>query len=275
MQRLQEMRARDRRTALYGDSPPPARIAAPYPDGELIYQCNDRHIVKHGNAITKYTISPDGMAGNDYPNEAQVLRFLKEHTKVPVPEVITSDWDRITMEYIEGQSLKEAWPSLEPHQRSEILAQLSDYIAQMRALKGIYIGRLDGQGAIVPTIFTRSGGPFRTLREFQEWLVRPRQRYADMSIYWEQITTQLGDEYPIVFTHGDISSRNVQIRDGRIVALLDWEWAGWYPDYWDYVFAMRGLDNVDWATLGNHVPTLFPKRYDLEYILLTFITSLS
>ncbi|KAJ4005057.1 hypothetical protein NW752_011574 [Fusarium irregulare] len=169
------------------------------------------------------------------------------------------------MEYIEGQSLKEAWPSLEPHQRSEILAQLSDYIAQMRAL----------QGAIVPSIFTRSGGPFHTLREFQEWLVRPRQRYADMSIYWEQITTQLGDEYPIVFTHGDISSRNVQIRDGRIVALLDWEWAGWYPDYWDYVFAMRGLDNVDWATLGNRVPTLFSERYDLEYILVQFITTLS
>jgi len=96
-----------------------------------------------------------------------------------------------------------------------------------------------------------------------------------MSICWEQITTQLGDEYPIVFAHGDISSRNVQVRDGRIVALLDWETAGWYPDHWDYVFAMRGLDDVDWATLGNHVPTLFPKRYDLEYILFTFITRLS
>jgi hypothetical protein len=148
-----------------------------------MYQCNDRRVVKHGDTVTKYTTFPDGMGSNQYPNEAQVLRFLKENTTIPVPEVISSDWDRITMEYIEGQSLKEAWPSLEPDQRSGILAQLSDYIAQMRALKGIYIGRLDGQGAIVPTIFTRSGGPFKTLKEFQEWLVRPRQRYADMSIY--------------------------------------------------------------------------------------------
>jgi len=134
-----------------------------------------RHVVKHGDTVTKYTTFPDGMGSNQYANEAQVLRFLKEKLTIPVPEVISSDWDRITMEYIEGQSLKEAWPSLEPHQRSEILAQLSDYIAQMRALKGIYIGCLDGQGAIVPTIFTRSGGPFKTLGEFQEWLVRPRQ----------------------------------------------------------------------------------------------------
>jgi RIO-like serine/threonine protein kinase len=80
-----------------------------------------------------------------------------------------------------------------------------------------------------------------------------------MSIYWHQITTQLGAEYPIAFTHGDISSRNILVRDGCIVAILDWEWVGFYPVYWDYVFAMRGLDNVDCDTLGNHVPTPFPN----------------
>jgi hypothetical protein len=45
--------------------------------------------------------------------------------------------------------------------------------------------------------------------------------------------------------------------------------------YWDYVLAMRGLDNVDWETLGSHVPSLFAKRYDLEYILMSFILNLS
>ncbi|KAI1420851.1 hypothetical protein F5Y12DRAFT_719072 [Xylaria sp. FL1777] len=164
---------------------------------------------------------------------------------------------RITLEYIEGQTLQQAWPVLTPDQRLDILDQLRGYIAQLRALKGTQLNRLDGQGVIVPSIMTRSGGPFATLAEFHDWLVKPPQRLQSESIYWHQITTQLRAECPI------------------IVALLDWEFAGWYPEYWDYVFALRGLDNVDWETLGLNVPSLFDKRYDLEYILIKFILTLS
>ncbi|KAK1768748.1 kinase-like domain-containing protein [Phialemonium atrogriseum] len=273
--RLKEMMRQDRRQALFGDSPPPPRQPAAYPEGEIIYHCNNRYVVRHGDAITKYTTCSDGMGANDHPNEALALRFVKAHTTIPVPEVVSSDWDRITMEYVEGQTLQQAWPVLTPDQRSDIMAQLSGYIAQMRSLGGIHLGRLDGQGVVVPSIMTRSGGPFGTLTEFHDWLVQPPHRLQAQSMYWHQITTQLGAEYPIVFTHADIAARNIMVRDGRIVALLDWEFAGWYPEYWEYVFALRGMDNIDWETLGRHLPSLFAKRYDLEYILVGFIVRLS
>jgi hypothetical protein len=273
--RLKEKMQRDRTEALYGQNPPPPREHAPFPQGEMIYQCNQRHVVRHGNAITKYTTSSDGMGANDHPNEASVLRFIREHTTIPVPEVISSDWDRVTMEYVDGQTLRQAWPILTPGQRSDILEQLRNYITQMQALGGLYLGRLDGQGVVVPSMMTRSTGPFGSLAEMHYWLVRPPKRLESQSIYWHQITTQLAADYPIVFTHGDIAARNILVRDGRIVALLDWEFAGWYPEYWEYVFALRGLDNLDWETLGRHVPLLFKNRYDLEYILMQFILSLS
>ncbi|KAK8147405.1 hypothetical protein G3M48_001655 [Beauveria asiatica] len=82
----------------------------------------------------------------------------------------------------------------------------------------------------------------------------------------------LSNDYPIVFTHGDIAARNITVRDGHLVALFDWEFAGWYPEY---VFSIRGSDNIDWETLGEHVPCLFSTRYDLEYILIQVIASLS
>lgn len=211
----------------------------------------------------------------DCPNEAIALRFIKAHTTIPVPEVVSSAWDRVTMEYIEGQTLQQAWPILTPDQRSEVMAQLSDYLAQMRALPGIYLGRLDGQGVMLPTIMTRSGGPFDTVAELHDWLVKPPRRLEGESMYWHQITTQLGADYHIVFTHGDIAARNIMIHDGRIVPILDWESAGWYPEYWEYVFAMRGLDNTDWDTLGRHLPLLFTKRHDLEYILMSFTMTIS
>lgn len=272
---MEEMKNRERTIALYGDSPPPPRQPAHYPDGEIIYRCDKRYVVRHGDTITKYTTYGHGMGANDRPNEAMALDFIKANTTIPVPKVVSSDWDRISMEYVQGQTLEKAWPILTSEERSNILVELRGYIAQLHALPGIYIGRLDGQGVVLPSIFTRSGGPFATLAELHEWLVWPPKRLAAQSMYWHQITTQLGADYPIVFTHGDLAARNILVRDGRIAAILDWEYAGWYPAYWDYVFALRGMDRIDWETLRSHVPSLFPKRYDHEYILLQFILSIS
>lgn len=273
--RLLKLQQQQQTKALYDDSPPPPRQAMPYPEGDVLYLCGDRHVVRHGNIVTKYTTSPYGMGINSKPNEALVLDFIRAYTTIPVPEVKASDWDRISMEYIPGETLKEAWPSLTMGQRTNILAQLSGYIKQLRALGGLYFGRFDGQGVLVPSIFPRSGGPFSTLPEFHDWLLHPPKRRTEQSIYWSQVTARLSNPCAIVFTHGDIAARNIIVRDGQIVALLDWETAGWYPEYWEYVFAMRGMDNIDWETLGAHVPSLFSTRYDLEFILVTKILSLS
>ncbi|CEJ92147.1 Putative Serine/threonine protein kinase [[Torrubiella] hemipterigena] len=85
----------------------------------------------------------------------------------------------------------------------------------------------------------------------------------------------LSEDHEIVFTPGDIAARNILIREGRIAAIIDWEFAGWYPAYWEYVFALRGLDNVDWNTLGTQVPSLFEEKYDQQYLAVRFILSLS
>ncbi|KAK1754183.1 kinase-like domain-containing protein [Echria macrotheca] len=261
MDRLKVRMEQDRSTALFGDNPPPPRQPAPYPEGDIIHHRQHRYIVRHRNGngavVTKYTTHSYGMGANNHPNEASVLRFVKENTTIPVPSVISSDWDRITMEYIEGSTLRQAWPTLTDEQRLGILAQLKGYIAQLCALRGKSIGRLDGQGAMVPSIMMRSGGPFTTVAEFHNWLVRPPKGAPNQTIYWHQITKALGKEYPVVFTHGDIAARNIMVQ------------------YWEYVFSMRGLDNIDWESLGERVPSLFDQRYDLEYILLHFILQLS
>ena len=53
--------------------------------------------------------------------------------------------------------------------------------------------------------------------------------------------------YPIVFTHGDIKPHNVLVTEGQITGFLDWESAGWYPDYWDFTTALRiGMEDFWW-----------------------------
>ncbi|KAJ4306559.1 hypothetical protein N0V88_001363 [Collariella sp. IMI 366227] len=277
-ERMKEMFRQDREKALFGDSPPPRRQPAPYPEGEIIYHRGTDYVVRHGDALTKYTTYTHGFGANPHPNEAMVMRFIKENTTIPVPEVISSDFDRVTMEYVEGQTLRQAWPVLTTEERTNILIELRGYIAQLRALEkrdDVSIGRLDGSGVELPSIIPRAGGPFTTTAEFHHWLVRPPKRLDQQSMYWDQITRQLAGDYPIVFTHGDIAARNILVRDGRIAAIIDWEYAGWFPKYWEYVFTLRGLDNLDWVTLGSEVPSLFDQHYDIEYILIKFILDIS
>ena len=44
------------------------------------------------------------------------------------------------------------------------------------------------------------------------------------------------------FTHGDLNSSNVVLRDDGIVVLIDWKFSAWYPDYWKYCCAMLGAN---------------------------------
>lgn len=72
-------------------------------------------------------------------------------------------------------------------------------------------------------------GPFATEEEFSSIL-----RYSD----------DPGRQgHDVVFTHADLNPRNILIslynlRDGtrgwRVSGIVDWEFAGFYPEYWDY-----------------------------------------
>lgn len=40
-----------------------------------------------------------------------------------------------------------------------------------------------------------------------------------------------------VLTHGDLSSLNILASGNKVVGIIDWETAGWYPSYWEYTTA--------------------------------------
>ncbi|KAL2856737.1 hypothetical protein BJX68DRAFT_229393 [Aspergillus pseudodeflectus] len=51
------------------------------------------------------------------------------------------------------------------------------------------------------------------------------------------LITQQNRSWPLVFTHGDLSSLDILARGDKIVGMIDWETAGWYPSYWEYTSA--------------------------------------
>lgn len=46
-------------------------------------------------------------------------------------------------------------------------------------------------------------------------------------------------KHGIVFTHGDLRPDNIIVKNGRVTAIIDWEMAGWYPEYWEFAKALH------------------------------------
>lgn len=68
-----------------------------------------------------------------------------------------------------------------------------------------------------------------------------------------------------VFTHGDLAPRNIMVdAAGQITAILDWENAGWYPDYWEYANIMKPSVDEDWM---KWMDLTKPQEWDITGIL--------
>ncbi|RAQ69944.1 hypothetical protein COH20_008294 [Aspergillus flavus] len=56
---------------------------------------------------------------------------------------------------------------------------------------------------------------------------------------------------PYTFTHGDLNCQNILVKDGELVGILDWESAGHFPVWWEYVATSIGFtaEDAEWKAL--------------------------
>ncbi len=195
--------------------------------------------------------------------EAQTMQFIKETTKVPVPGAASNGPNAIVMDYIEGCNLQECWPRMSNEERQRVAEQMRDILHQFRGLKGDYIGAVDRGPAVDTRRSTSTGGPFDSESEFNKFLFDNMISSTPL-LYSQSIQQTMRNDHEIVFSHGDLNLHNIIIKDGDIVALLDWECAGWYPEHWEYIkFCAASLHDREWHQLG---PILFPTTYPDELI---------
>ncbi|KAM5466535.1 hypothetical protein MauCBS54593_005792 [Microsporum audouinii] len=171
--------------------------------------------------------------------------------QVPVPEVL--GWweegegeDRVghlAMSFIPGDMLVKSWPTMDQVQRDSILKDREEILRQLRTLRApstAVIGPVDGTSpaADVRGSHAEYGGPFKTESDLNEWLVsliHPDSTRFFGSFYVETIRNSLMSNHQLRFTHGDLGMHNILVDKGRITAIIDWEYSGWYPEYWEYV----------------------------------------
>ncbi len=150
-------------------------------------------------------------------NEAAALRFVAEHTTIPVPSLL-GVWEDNGLVYLKtglveaGVELQSLHPSILPAAVEAVTAQLeSSVLPQLRRLRRNFIGSADPALPVMPP------------RRLWEWKECRK---------WPSMVKET-DQY--VFCHTDLDRQNILVDPDtfRIVCILDWETADFFPQEWE------------------------------------------
>ena len=222
--------------------------------------------------------------------EANNQEFIRKNTQVPVPKVYCAFTRKgctyIVMEFIRGKTLHSWWQTASEESKESVRRQLAGYMDMLRKVSNPTPGRIGGlnggpiyddrytagkgEGPYSPTSF----GPFHDAHEFHLWLrngwnAPPLSEMGevldrDAEIY-RMCRIQDRRDYTTKVTHGDFSSSNIIIRDNKVAGIIDWEMAGWYPDYWEYTSAWHvNIYDEFWRAEVNDIMDSHEYEEELE-----------
>ncbi|KAK4168193.1 phosphotransferase enzyme family [Cladorrhinum sp. PSN259] len=243
--------------------------------GETIKDTPSRSLVRiWKNFIVKF--GPDVR-----PIEGENILYVQKHAGVPVPKVYAIYQQRreqhrypityIVMEYIEGDSLLSLWPGLDDIEKTRIATQLRSHFDQLRQLQHPgYFGNINGGPPLddmfdAPQSRQEVTGSFLTEDELIDCFVRIYlaecgERVTNKAEYLRRVLPSIlrGSGAP-VFTHAEFQRKNIMVRLDGSVVLVDWEFGGWYPSYWEYSMAFWGLGH--WSDDWHKYLSIALKEY--------------
>ena len=169
--------------------------------------------------------------------------------------------------------LQELWEWYLPKEQATMLYELQTYLRTLRSLINPWqptsrICSIIGTSIRGHRIPHHMVGPCVDEAEFNEFMIRPAwlgdtRAVPEFDEKIEKINKLHSIQHNIVFTHGDFVPWNILIDDGHITAILDWEAAGWLPEYWEYVTAKRMQRPTSWWY--GFVGRLANGQYTEEY----------
>jgi len=199
---------------------------------------------------------------NDGPKmDVKTLKHLESYPDIPVPKVLR-DWVDddgryfVLLERMQGQTLEQAWPSLSESQKTAIADQVIGVRKHLRSLTSPSIQTVDQSPCCGGLLFSDSEphGPFHSDRELWDAISLtlydpPEKSFPQRAL--ENLKKRLPRCEAYVLTHCDLNLGNIMVKDGRLVGILDWEHAAYYPIWYEYVSASWGWteEDAEWKKL--------------------------
>ena len=246
--------------------------------GELIWPKNEE---RGGVSVVKF--SKDAVVKivpnfEDY-TEYTTLQYLRRHAPdIPVPTplgvLMAAKTAYIFMSYVPGPTLDSVWSQLSNQQKVSIANELNGILLKLRDLKmpeGALLGGVGGEGCKDTRRHTRiSQKPIKSVADFEDFIFS--NPTFGSSVYIGLIRSMSQSHTPkICFTHADLRPANIVVEADQqgnysISSILDWEMAGFYPDYWESVKATNTLSpqgEDDWYLYlpACAAPTSYPLHW--------------
>ena len=178
-----------------------------------------------------------------YRAEARSLDLVERYTEIPAPRVIdtfeTPQHSYLLMTRVPGQPVGQILDVMTDGETKQVVSDLKKIVSellqipnaigfQFRICNSLGEGFLDWR---IPDS-QHEDLRFKTEADFNEYLTRP---------FWDE-TRKLAAKshdthHKIVFTHGDLNMRNILAINGKVTGIVDWENAGWFPEYWEFTKA--------------------------------------
>ncbi|KAI0197969.1 kinase-like domain-containing protein [Astrocystis sublimbata] len=213
-------------------------------------------------------------------NEEAALRIVREHTTIPVPEVYWTKYStknglpygEIFMQEIPGLPLDGTWDSLEPSTKERICSQAWGFVEQLRKIpkpsefEELYQCGADGSLSR-DVLLADLESPHSPILDDESLRRRINERYLHFNggSYGEHLPDYLPHSDVSVFSHCDLAPRNIMVDEScTITGLIDWEFSGWYPDYWEYARTQVQWLREDWI---HWMDKTKPQDWDITGIL--------
>lgn len=228
-------------------------------------------------------------------SEAEAMRFISSKSQVPIPKVLSALSEPetgikfIVMEFVPGTTLQDAWDTLTAKEKSEIATQVKNSIDELRKIEPPdYLGGISHR-PFTDGIFWVSdhnpaiSGPVANQSEMNEGILQRLQQTepAPYVKFMRGLIKETFHGHRTVLTHGDLQPKNIMINrigtqedgSGRLeVTIVDWEMAGWYPEYWEFCSATIACRwKPDWLEMVQRILNQYPKEYLLMQVIYSIV----
>jgi len=225
-----------------------------------------------GNIVSRFAPGVLVKFGCDHDAEIRALQFVHGRLSVCTPRVLhhapltdttLAPWDWMKgawyffMEECPGVPLNTVIGSMSSAELDHIADQLLVILNEMRSYSSETLGSVTG-GPYNNRFMPFPWHPPHAFSSTKEYL----NHYRDMFLefcgpeYVEELFGHFPTDAQAHFTHGDLLPGNILVDGSKITAIIDWETAGYYPEFWEYCrMHDPGLMSPGW---GHILARIFP-----------------
>ena len=209
--------------------------------------------------------------------EVRALQFVYERLSIRTPRVLRHapfpradaifeawEWEKgcwfLLMDECPGVPLDKVIADMTPIQLDHIADQLAVVLKEMRSYTSTTLGSVSG-GPYDNRFLPYPWQPPRAFLSVAEYLEYYRDVFREFCgpDFVDKLFSCFpdGPEVPVHLTHGDLLPRNILVDGSTITAIIDWETAGFYPEFWEYC----RMHDPGWMTpqWAHVLERLFPE----------------